>query len=276
MGRLLLLVYGAVGAYAYFFADRQLFLPPPPSYGPSAEILRIPLVTGEPEGETVTGSVPAPTLAALYLPNPAATHTLLYSHGNAEDLGDLQPFFGQLHRAGFAILAYDYRGYGLSPGKPSEQNTYEDIEAAYRYLTETQGVPPDKILIQGRSLGGGPATYLATRYPVGGLILESTFRSVFTVVTRVPLFPFDKYPNRDRLRTLNVPLLVIHGTQDEVIPFRHGQQLYAAAPGPKQAYWVTGAGHNNLVTVAGNHYFTQLQTFARSLTQPQDSTPSSP
>ncbi len=201
-------------------------------------------------------------IAAVHLPNPGATHTILYSHGNAEDLGHVRPVLEIVRDAGFAVLAYDYRGYGLSDGKPSEAATYRDIDAAWAHLTGRLRVPPQRVILLGRSVGAGPSVDLAARAPVGGLVLESAFVSAFRVVTRVPLLPFDKYRNLDKLARVGCPVLVIHGTADEVVPLWHGQRLFEAAREPKRALWVDGAGHNDLMLVAGRRYARALADFA--------------
>lgn len=250
--KLLLVVYVACAVLAWVFADRLVFQPQPSAYRASERYLRIAV-----EGDTI---------AAAWLPNPEARYTLLYSHGNAEDLGDLGPFLEALRRAGFSVMAYDYRGYGLSTGRPSERSAYRDGAAAYAHLTGALGVPPERVVLHGRSLGGGVAAALAEREPgVAGLVLESTFTSIFGVSPGVRLFPFDKFPSRARLARVRRPVLVIHGTADEVIPFAHGQRLFAAVRGPRQALWVEGAGHNDLAVVAGARYTEALERFARLL-----------
>jgi fermentation-respiration switch protein FrsA (DUF1100 family) len=254
--RLILVAYGTLAAYGWFATDRQIFVPPPSSYPDSPEILKL---------KTKQGI----TIAALYLPNPQADgrrpvedhRTLLYSHGNGEDMGDNRLLFDQLQAKGFAIMAYDYPGYGQSDGKPSEQGAYDAIEAAYDYLVEDLHIEPKTIVLQGRSVGGGPVVDLAVRKPVGGLILESTFVTTFRVVTHIRLLPFDKFDNLAKIPRVTCPVLVIHGTQDRTIPFWHGQALFNAIAAPKQSFWVEGADHNNLVGVAGDRYFQVIQDF---------------
>lgn len=253
--RLLLIVYLTIGAYDFFLAERQIFQPQPATYQDSREILKL----------TTSDAV---RISALYLPNPQVTYTLLFSHGNGEDLGDVRPFLEYLRSLGFAVFAYDYRGYGTSEGTPSEQNAYRDIEAAYQYLTTTLQVPADRIIVYGRSVGGGPSIDLASRQPVAGLILESTFKSVFRVITQIPLYPFDKFPNIDRIASVQAPILIIHGTTDRTIPFQHGKALYEQAIAPKQFFAVEGAGHNDVLQVAGKRYAQALQQFVQLLQQP--------
>src|SRR5260370_10708902 len=128
------------------------------------------------------------------------------SHGNAEELGDGHSWHEDLRRAGFSVFAYDYQGYGISQGKPSEHNAYDDEEAAYDYLTRQLQIPPNRIIIYGRSVGTGPAVHLAARKPAAGLILQRPFVSPFRVPTRVPLFPFDKFPKSTDIRPVHCPL----------------------------------------------------------------------
>lgn len=243
-----LFIYVVVCAYAFFFSDRTIFQPQPSSYRDTSAIIKL-------------DSAENVKISALYLPNPEASHTILYSHGNAEDLGDIQPILNKLQALGFAVFAYDYRGYGTSRGKPSERGTYEDINAAYEYLTRQLGIPPSQIIAYGRSVGGGPAIDLASREPVAGLVVESTFVTAFRVMTRIPLLPFDKFVNIDKIRKVRCPVLVIHGTADRVIPFEHGQKLYETANEPKRFLRVEGAGHNDLILVANQEYGKTLQAF---------------
>lgn len=248
MIRSLLLIYTIFGVYVYFRSDSMIFLPQPASYSDTDDILKIPVTQEE-------------SISARHLINPFSDYTLIYIHGNAEDLGHIEPILTQLYTLGFSVFAYDYRGYGTSDGKPSEHNAYLDAEAAYLYLTKEKGIAPNYIIPYGRSVGGGSAVDLAARHPVGGLILESTFTSAFRVVVPVPILPFDKFTNLRKLSRIQSPLLVIHGEADEVIPVSHGKRLYAAATVPKLSLWVEGAGHNDLFWVAGDQYPMILQSF---------------
>jgi len=249
------LAYAALAAFAYFLSDRMIFLPPPPTY--RAGQLPITMIPGA-DGDSI---------ATLYLPNPRAPLTILYAHGNAEDLGQVAPMLEELRRHGFAVLGFDYRGYGSSTGGPTTTSgTIRDMESVYQHAIHTLGVPPSRLVLYGRSVGGGPATDIAARSPSAGLVLESTFTSAFVVMTRVPLLPFDRFPNLRHIRQVHVPVLVIHGTADAVIPVSHGRRLYEAASNPKQALWVEGAGHNDLTLVAGQQYWDTLAAFARTLT----------
>ena len=244
----LALVYAGVAAWAWFYSDRMIFLPPPPGYPDTPEVLKVPTKNGE-------------HIAAMYLVNPASTYTLLLSHGNAEDLGSVRPLLPGLANLGFSVFAYDYRGYGLSQGKPSERHVYADIDAAYDYLVGKLGVVPDRIVAYGRSLGAGASVDLAARRPVGGVILESPFLTAFRVMTGVPLFPFDKFRNVDKIGRVRCPLLILHGEADEIVPFWHGRRLFDKAPGRKMFVAIPGAHHNDLMWVAGARYGQALRDF---------------
>ena len=241
-------IYAAVVAWVWVTSDRMIFLPPAPSYRDTPDVLRLSTAGGE-------------RIAALYLPNPAATYTMLFSHGNAEDLGAVRPLLPALGDLGFSVFAYDYRGYGLSEGRPSEPNVYADIDAAYEYLTRELRVPPARIILYGRSLGAGAAVDLAARKVVGGLVLESPFLTAFRVMTRVPLFPFDKFRNVDKIGRVRCPVLIMHGEADEIVPLWHGRQLFEGAPGPKTFVAIPGAHHNDFMWVAGARYAAALRDF---------------
>jgi fermentation-respiration switch protein FrsA (DUF1100 family) len=249
---LVVLAYAAFAGLVWLFAERLIFLPPRQRYAQTEEILLIPRPGGG-------------NIAAVHLRNPHARYTILFSHGNGEDLGHNLEFVGRMRDAGFEVLAYDYSGYGLSTGRPSERAAYVDIDAAYDYLTKTAGVPPDRIIAHGRSLGGAVAADLASRRPVAGLVLESTFVTIFRVVRAWPLVPFDRFRTADKMPRITAPLLVIHGTDDQVVPFWHGRRLYEMARTPKRRMWVEGAGHNDLGWVAGQDYWRALWDFAVSL-----------
>jgi fermentation-respiration switch protein FrsA (DUF1100 family) len=243
-----IVLYLALAIYAFFFSDGAIFLPHPSSYKDTAEVLKLISANGK-------------KISALYLPNASAKFTLLVSHGNAEDLGDDRDWLEGLRHAGFSVFAYDYQGYGTSEGQASESASYEDEDAAYGYLVADLRTAPDRIIIFGRSVGSGPAVHIAARKPAAGLILQSPFLSAFRVLTRVPLLPFDKFPNHKDIRRIHCPVLMMHGTADSVINFWHGQKLFALANEPKQSFWVQGAGHNDLDLVAGAEYGKALQKF---------------
>ncbi len=239
---LLTLVVAYVGLMVLaLLSDRVIFQPHPSSYQlAELGVYRIPGL------HTVMLPSGNAQIAAVYLPNPSARYTLLFSHGNAEDIGDDLPMLAEFRNAGFAVFAYDYRGYGVSTGRSSEKSVYEDVDAAYRYLTETLNVPPDRVISFGRSLGCAAAIQLASTKKVAGLIVESPFLSAFRVLTRVRLLPWDRFDNAAKIRRVHCPVLVMHGRRDQVVPWWHGERIYALANEPKQFLWVDAAGHNDV------------------------------
>jgi alpha-beta hydrolase superfamily lysophospholipase len=248
----LALSYLGLLLYGTMFAESLIFLPPKTVYRDSNASLKLKSRDGV-------------EISAVYLPDAQATYTILFSHGNAEDLGTLVPELDHMTAMGFSVLAYDYHGYGTSGGTPTEKNSYDDIDTAYDYLTQVQKIPPERIIAHGRSLGGAVAIDLASRKPLGGLIVESSFVSAFQVVTGYRILPFDKFRNIDKISNIRCPVLIIHGRQDEVIPFWHGERLFEKANEPKMNLWVDRAGHNNLKRVAGPEYLRALHTFRDSL-----------
>ena len=255
---LLLLVLGlyVIVVIAALLSDRLIFQPQQPGYRDHTGILKL-------------ASSDGVNISATYLPNPEANFTVLFSHGNAEDIGDDQPLLERIRAAGFSVFAYDYQGYGTSEGRATERHTYEDEDAAYNYLVQSVHVQPNKIIAFGRSVGSGPACDLASRRQVAGLILESAFTSAFRVMTRIRVLPFDKFDNLRKIKSVHCPVLIIHGTQDSVINSSYGKELFAAANEPKQALWVEGATHNDVAFVGGAGYFGTLKTFAVLIQQTQ-------
>ncbi|NEN89473.1 MAG: alpha/beta hydrolase [Okeania sp. SIO3H1] len=250
------IVYILIGLWAFFFSDRLIFLPGPSSYQENQDFVKL----ESSDKVQITG---------VYLPLPKTKYTILYSHGNAEDLGEILPRLQDLRDIGFSIFSYDYQGYGTSQGNPSVKNAYQDINAAYEYLSQQLGIPANQIIVYGRSVGGGPSVDLASREPVAGLIIESSFTTAFRVVTRIPIYPFDKFRSIDKIKDVNCPVLVIHGNADRVIPFSHGKQLFTTANEPKLSFWVDGAGHIDLLEVAGERYEKVMIEFANLVEQNQ-------
>lgn len=250
--RSIIFIYVSIGLYVYFFADHMIFQPQSSSYQHNQDFLKL----------TTSDGV---EITALYLPNSKATYTILFSHGNAEDLGDIRFLLTKLQKMGFAVLAYDYRGYGMSGGNPSEKNAYKDINAAYSFLTENLGVSSKQIIVYGRSVGSGPSVDLASRKSVGGLVLESSFITAFRVMTVIPIFPFDKFANINKIKQVHAPVLIMHGTQDDLIPMWHSEKLFAAANEPKKFIPIPNAGHNDLIPMAGDRYTQIMEEFAATL-----------
>ena len=211
---------------------------------------------------------------AFYYPNPAAKRVLLCFHGNAENIGYGIESMQALGTSGANLLAVDYRGYGKSEGKPDEQGVYRDADAAYDYLVNQRHFRAEDIIIYGHSLGGAVAVNLASRRRCGGLILQSSFTSARAMARRmfhIPLIEYvvkSRFDSLDKIRDVRAPILIVHGTRDEVVPFAMGEQLYRAAPQPKQFYPIPGAGHNDVLQVGGTDYLCYLKSWVARLSHP--------
>ncbi len=246
-------LYGLVCLGARWISTGMLFPAPHPTYGDRLPGL---VMISRPDGAR---------FAAVYRANPQARQLLLYFHGNGEDLGSAAGQIEDRVRHGFAVLAVDYPGYGLTGGAASEAGFYASADAAYRYATETLGWPKERIIVNGFSLGGAGAMWLASRERVGGLIIQSAFKSAYRVMTGYPVVLGDRMPNLGRMKAVRCPVLVIHGFEDEVISWDHGRDLFAAAPEPKRCLWVPEGRHNNIPEVAGERYWREITAFAASL-----------
>ncbi|KAI3712944.1 hypothetical protein L1987_71514 [Smallanthus sonchifolius] len=188
-------------------------------------------------------------VVTVHIKHPKASATLLYSHGNAADLGQMFELFVELSlRLRVNLVGYDYSGYGQSTGKPSECNTYADVDAVYKCLKEKYGVKDDQLILYGQSVGSGPTIDLASRVPdLRGVVLHSPILSGLRVLYPVKrTYWFDIYKNIEKISLVNCPVLVIHGTSDEVVDHSHGKQLWELCKNKYEPLWLTGGGHCNL------------------------------
>ena len=202
--------------------------------------------------------------------------TMLWCHGNAGNISYRLDNIKLLHdRIGINVFIFDYRGYGKSQGRPSEQGTYIDAEAALACLHTRSDIDHDAIVIFGRSLGGAVAVDLASKRPCLGLILESTFTSLVDIFempvaikelrSRMSTIKYDSF---SKIKRIKVPLLMLHGDSDEVVPFQSGATLYKAANQPKHFCVIQGAGHNDTYIVGGQGYVDALRDFIDGLSRP--------
>ena len=203
---------------------------------------------------------------------------MLFFHGNAGNITGRYEMIRQFVRTPARALIIDYRGYGKSEGSPSERGVYLDARAAWDYLTTALGVPPDKIVLFGESLGGAVAIDLALRTqqagtPCGGLIIQSSFTSIpemaATVAPYVPrLLLRTKMASIDKIGLVRCPKLFIHSRADEIVPFEMGWRLFSAASDPKRFYEIAGAGHNETDLAGGRPYFDAISEFVRECRKP--------
>ena len=215
-----------------------------------------------------------PLTAWRLAPSPAAPagRWVLVLHGNAGNLATpgRPEHDQQLHGLGLGVLALDYRGYGLSGGVPSEAGLYADATAAYQYLRDTLRVPPARILIYGHSLGSGVAVELATRVEAAGLILEGAFTSVPDRSAEVyPWLPVrwighNRFPSLARIGAVRMPVLIIHGRDDQTIPIGHGRRLHQAARAPRTFLEVAG-GHDDAFETGAREYEAGIRHFLAGL-----------
>lgn len=219
-------------------------------------------------------------VVATFWKHPYARFTLLYSHGNAADLGQMQELFIELRaHLRVNIMSYDYSGYGASTGKPSEFNTYYDIEAVYNCLKREYEIKQEDIILYGQSVGSGPTLHLASRLQrLRAVVLHSAILSGIRVLYPVKLtFWFDIFKNIDKIRNVSCMVLVIHGTNDDIVDWSHGKRLWELAKEKYDPLWIKGGGHCNLETYP--EYIKHLRKFInamekQSLTKQQKQNPS--
>lgn len=242
---ILLAVYGGLALLLYFSQSRLVYYPET-----GREIIATPVRIGLPFEDIRLTASDGIGLHGWFVPAPQPRGTVLFLHGNAGNISHRLDSVQMFHRLGYNTLIFDYRGYGNSGGTPTEQGTYRDAEAAWRYLTEQRQVPACRIVLFGESLGGAIAAQLASTRKPAALVIASGFISVPEMAQHLyPYLPVRwlariRYDTRAYLRTVTAPVLIAHSPQDEIIPYEHGRALFAAAPPPKQFLELAG-GHND-------------------------------
>lgn len=241
-------------------------------YFPSSEMVGTPQALGLAYQDVSIATEDGERLGAWWVPKVAGPSRapILYCHGNGGNISGRVEKLALLARHGFDTLMFDYRGYGASTGRPSEEGTYEDARAARKALLALPGVEAARVIYLGESLGGAVALQLALESPPRGLVLQSTYTSIRDEARvhygRVPLFLIpDAYPSIDRIGALRCPLLMVHGDRDDIVPFSQGERLFAAAPEPKRFERLEGVGHNDLVARAGTRYMEILAAWVEAL-----------
>lgn len=178
--------------------------------------------------------------------------TVVFYHGNAGNMGSHAAYFAALAKAGFGVLAIDYRGFGKSAGKPSETGLYEDARTALHYAVGTLHIAPGNLILYGESLGTGVAVQMATEVHTAALVLQAPYAAIADIgKMRYPWLPVDllledKFNSIAKIDRIHMPLLLMHGTQDTVIPVTEGEALFARAAEPKQMVHFPGKDHHNL------------------------------
>ncbi|MGD0572761.1 MAG: alpha/beta hydrolase [Sedimentisphaerales bacterium] len=264
---LICLAYFGFALFLYYMQPRFL-------YEPIRQIPYTPAEIGLDFEEVYFKTGDRLRLHGWFVPAPNAQFTVLYCHGNGGNMMYFLETVNFLNSLGLNCFVFDYRGYGESQGAPSENGTYLDARAAYRWLTKKKGVTPQQIILFGWSLGGSIAAYLATKFKSAALVIESAFTSYPAIGRKFyPYMPvkwfarFD-YPTIDYVRKVTCPVLVIHSRNDEIIPFEFGLEIYDAANDPKKIVEIFGR-HNDGLLVSGETYkkaWTDWLTFLKEST----------
>ncbi|MFC1576379.1 alpha/beta hydrolase [Candidatus Omnitrophota bacterium] len=208
-------------------------------------------------------------LNGWFVPGKDDGTTLIFAHGNAGNISHRLDKLRIFNELGVNVFIFDYRGYGKSEGVPSENGVYKDIEAAYYYVVNVKGIPPEEIILYGESIGGAPCIYLAGKSKVRALITEETFTSVKDMARVIyPFMPSILFSNRfnalAKIKEVTCPKLFIHSIDDEIVPFRLGEKLFNAAPEPKKFLKIHGS-HNTAFLDAEKEYKEGLKSFLREV-----------
>lgn len=256
------LIYVALAVVIFVFQSRLVFLPDLAGRAVVDTPERMGLVYEDVELQTADGKV----LHGWWLPHAQARGTLLFQHGNAGNISHRLDSLMIFHDLGLNVFIYDYRGYGQSTGRPSEQGVYVDAETAWAWLVEDQGIDAGEIILFGRSMGAAIAAELGRRVNAGGLILESSFTSVPDIGAEVywwlpvRLLARIRFPTVEYVAESNAPVLIVHSPDDEIIPFAHAERIFEAAPEPKSLLEMRG-DHNTGFLMSRDIYRDGLDRF---------------
>ncbi|MCW8853206.1 MAG: alpha/beta hydrolase [Gammaproteobacteria bacterium] len=261
----IIIAYAALSALVYFKQASIIYYPELPGRKITATPEKINLSFDDVEFFTEDRI----KLHGWFIPHDQARGTLLFFHGNAGNISHRLDSIEIFHRLNLNVFIFDYRGYGQSEGRTTEQGTYRDAEAAWRYLTESRNINPREIIIFGRSLGASIAAWLASQHQPASLIVESGFSSIPAMAKRLyPFLPVGwlahfKYNTRDYVSRTSCPVLIAHSTDDEIIPFDEGREIYRTAREPRRFYEMRG-GHNDGFIISGSDYRNELRSFIQA------------
>ncbi len=240
----LITIYCIITICIYFIQRRLI-------YFPSQELMS-PENLGLPDMQTITlRTEDGLILTSWYHSAKLNAPTLLFFHGNGGNIASRNSLVLPYIDAGFGVLLLEYRGYGGNPGKPTEYGLYRDAKAGYDYLI-TQGIDPSCIILYGESLGSAVAVNLGRHEKAGAVVLQAPFTSLLDVA-KIHYFYFpvswllkDKYESIKKIKDINVPIFIVHGTSDKIVPFKLGKKLYHQANEPKELFSFQGGTHNGL------------------------------
>jgi fermentation-respiration switch protein FrsA (DUF1100 family) len=263
IGVVLFIAYWGLGVILYIMQPKFL-------YSPVREITYTPAELDLEFEDVVFESDDGLRLRGWYIPSENAQFTVLFCHGNGGNMMHRLDSINIFYNLGLNCFIFDYRGYGHSHGKPGEEGTYLDVEAAHRWLTEEKKIPPDNIIVFGRSLGGSIAAYLASKVRARALVIESTFTSYADIGRKfypympVRWFASFSYRTIDYIKDIHCPVMLIYSRDDEVVPFEFGLELYEAANEPKKFVEIFGS-HNDGFLVFGEIYRKAWMKWLKSL-----------
>jgi uncharacterized protein len=254
--------YAVLLLLVYIFQGRLLYLPNIGGRGLAATPADIGLDYEDVRFSTSDGV----TLHAWFVPARGTDRVLLYCHGNGGNISHRLDSIRLFHELGLSVFIFDYRGYGLSAGRPSEEGTYRDADAAWNHLRDARGFSEDRIVVYGHSLGAAIAAHVARGRRPAALILESPFTSIADVASRhywflpVRWLSRFEYPTAAFVRDVRMPTLVVHSPQDEISPFAHGRAVFEQANEPKAFLEISG-DHNAGFLLSGARYTEGLRQF---------------
>ena len=260
--------YGLLVLVVYFMQSRMLYLPDLPGRALTATPTDVGLDYEDVSIESADGV----TLHGWFISGPSS-RVLLFFHGNAGNISHRLESIRQFESLGLSVLIIDYRGYGQSEGRATEKGIYRDADAAWRHLIEHRGIAATDVVVFGRSLGASVAARLAGRHQPLALIVESSFTSVPDIAQDLyPWLPARwlsrlSHATRDYVRDVRCPVLVVHSRDDEIIPFHHGEAIFAAANEPRALLGIRGT-HNDGFLQDERAYVEGLRTFLTRLSAP--------
>jgi fermentation-respiration switch protein FrsA (DUF1100 family) len=268
---MLKLLLAAIACYAvlvlvvYFMQGRMLYL----ADVPGRSLDRTPADIGAAHEDVWIEASDGVRLHGWFLPGDS-DRVLLFFHGNAGNISHRLESIRQFLQLGLSVLIIDYRGYGQSEGRTTEQGIYRDAEAAWQYLAETGRIPASRIIVFGRSMGASAAAYVASRHRPLALVVESSFTSVPDIAAEYyPWLPVRwlsrlRHSAEQFVRQAGCPVLVIHSRDDEIVPFRHGEAIFAAARAPSAFLEIRGT-HNDAFLRDEQNYLAGLRSFLDGL-----------
>ena len=257
--------YGLIIAVVYLMQGRMLYLP----NVSGRELAMTPSDVGMDYEDVSIGAADGVTLHGWFVGG-SSSQVLLFFHGNAGNISHRLESIRQFQNLGLSVFIIDYRGFGQSDGRTTEEGIYLDADAAWRYLSEDRGIPDSNIVIFGRSLGASVAAHLATQHQPLALIVESSFTSVPDIAQELyPWLPARwlsrfSHSTRDYIEDVRCPVLVTHSRDDEIIPFHHGEAIFAAANEPRTFLPLRGS-HNDAFLRDERVYIEGVRTFLTGL-----------